>query len=552
MLNFDQVSNKFTELNSSESNEMNLLDFDFVSVDDWDFNVEEIEPLMNLTQPQKLVQRKNDCTSLIKNSGSRLDCPMWDFSHQQSQLPSSFKILKDYDTTRFIKRSKTEQNIIIRNECIKEHNGSMLSTDEILRLGAEKFIQSFTIRGDKEPYMFSHPFASSFLGLPEEDTRNVALVENLLASAEKVGQKQFDRARRILNECDKLCSNTGNAIQRLVYYFSQALHERIDRETGRDSSKGIEMKRLVQHIEHSLMNLNLTMIAAHQNIPLSQVTQFTAVQAIIDHVGESKKVHIIDLKIGSGMQWTILMQALVTHQFESESSIKHLKITALCTKLRHKIEETRERLMDFAKSLNLPFSFNIVMVKDMTELKQEDFEIDDDESIAIFAQYILMWMLARPDKLDSLMRVIKGINPRAMIVIEVEANHNSPVFVDRFVEALFFYGAFFDSLEDCMKNDERNRTATELEHLSQGIRSIVATEGKERTIRHVKVDVWRAFFARYGMEEMELSMSSLYQANLVLKNFACGSCCTLEMNKNCLLIGWKGTPLNSLSAWKFS
>lgn len=126
-----------------------------------------------------------------------------------------------------------------------------------------------------------------------------------------------------------------NPIQRLVYYFSQALHDRIDREMGRDSSKGIETKRLVQHIELSLMNL--------ESIPLSQVTQFTGVQAIIDHVGESKKVHIINLEIGSGMQWTILMQALTTHQFESESSsIKHLKITALCTKLRHKIEETRE------------------------------------------------------------------------------------------------------------------------------------------------------------------------------------------------------------------
>lgn len=203
-------------------------------------------------------------------------------------------------------------------------------------------------------------------------------------------------------------------------------------------------------------------------------------------------------------------------------------------------------------SLNLPFSFNIVMVEDVMKLKQEDFEIDDEEAIAIFARYILMRMLVQPAKLDSLMRVIRGINPRAMIVIEVEANHNTPAFVDRFVEALFFYGAFFDSLEDCMRYDERNRTAIESEHLSRGIRSIVATEGEERTIRHVKVDVWRAFFARYGMEEMELSMSSLYQANLVLKNFACGSCCTLEMNKNCLLIGWKGTPLISLSAWKLS
>ncbi|XP_060211617.1 DELLA protein RGL2-like [Lycium barbarum] len=504
-------------------------DFDFVSLDDWDFDVIPLQHQSDVEETSK----SHEITEPKKKVGS--------------QLPSALKILNDYDTTKF-RRSKTEKKNIIN---MQTNNECKLSTDEILRLGAEKFIQSFTIAGDQEAYPFSHLFASSFLGLLVEDTRSVALVENLLASAEKVEQKQFDRARRLLNECDKSCSNTGNPIQRLVYYFSQALHDRINYETGRDSSKGIEMKRL-EHIEHSLMSLDPFLIAAHQRIPLSQVTQFAAVQAIIDHVAKSDKVHIIDLEIGSGMQWTILMQALATHQCESESSLKHIKITALCTKLRHKIDETCERLTSFAESLNLSFSFNIVMVEDIMELKQEDFELDDEESIAIFARYILMRMLARQDKLDSLMRVIKGINPRVMIVIEVEANHNSPVFVDRFVEALFFYGAFFDSLEDCMKDDERSRTATESEHLNQGIRSIVANEGEERTIRHVKIDVWRVFFTRYGMEEVELSMSSLYQANLVQKNFARGSSCTLEMNNNCLLIGWKGTPLNSVSAWKFS
>ncbi|KAF3621048.1 hypothetical protein FXO38_32013 [Capsicum annuum] len=509
MFHFDQ-----SELNSSESNEMNS-DYDFVSLDKWDFNVIPLQHQSNVDETKKI-------------SGSK--------------LPSAFKILKEYDTIRF-KRSKTDKKIITNSECIKlsvtdkkiitNSECIKLSVDEILRLGAEKFIQSCTIHGDRESYML---FASSFLGLSEDDTRNVALVENLLTSAEKVSQKQYDRARRILNECDKFYSNTGNPVHRLAYYFSQVLYDRIDRDTGRDSSKDIGMNRLVP-MEHLLMNLDLSMIAAHQNIPLSQVTQFAGVQAIINHVGESKKVHIIDLDIGCGM---------------CESSLKHLRITALCTKLRHKIEDTRERLMDFTVSLNLPFSFNIVMVEDVMKLKQEDFEIDDEEAISIFARYILMRMLAQPAKLDSLMRVIRGINPRAMIVIEVEANHNSPAFVDRFVEALFFYGAFFDSLEDWMRYDKRNRTAVESEHLSQGIRSIVATEGEERTIKHVKVDVWRAFFALYGMEEMELSMSSLYQANLVLKNFPYGSCCTLEMTKNFLLIGWKGTPLISLSAWKLS
>ncbi|OIT02958.1 PREDICTED: DELLA protein RGL1-like [Nicotiana attenuata] len=524
------------EEQQQQQDELQLL-VDFVSFDDWDFDV---VPLQHESNVEKTVQTKKSYE--ITESKKSMETP----------LPSALKILKDYDSRfRRSRRSNTKKNIISmqnnKSECIKA-NGCKLSTDEILRLGAEKFIQSFTISRE-EAYMFSHPFASSFLGLSEDDTRNMTLIEYLLASAEKVGQKQFDRARKLLHECDKSCSNKGNPIQRLAYYFSRALHDRINWETGIGTSKGIGMKRLA-YIEDSLMSLNSSMIAAHQSVPLNQVTQFAGVQAIIDHVAESEKVHIIDLEIGNGMQWIILMQALATNQ--CESSFKHLKLTALCTKFRHKIEDTCERLMSFAKSLNLPFSFNIVMVEDIMELKQDDFELDNEEVVAIFAQYILMRMLARPDKLDALMRVIKGINPRAMIVIEVEANHNSPVFVDRFVEALFFYGAFFDALEDCMKHDEKNRTATESEHLNQGIRIIVAAEGEERTIRHVKIDVWRMFFARYGMEEVELSKSSLYQANLVLKNFACGSSCTLEMNQNCLLIGWKGTPLSSLSAWTFS
>ncbi|KAM3236158.1 hypothetical protein P3L10_016195 [Capsicum annuum] len=227
MFHFDQ-----SELNSSESNEMNL-DYDFVSLDKWDFNVIPLQHQSNVDETKKI-------------SGSK--------------LPSAFKILKEYDTIRF-KRSKTDKKIITNSECIKlsvtdkkiitNSECIKLSVDEILRLGAEKFIQSCTIHGDREAYML---FASSFLGLSEDDTRNVALVENLLASAEKVSQKQYDRARRILNECDKFCSNTGNPVHRLAYYFSQALRDRIDRDAGRDSSKDIGMNLLVP-MEHLLMNL---------------------------------------------------------------------------------------------------------------------------------------------------------------------------------------------------------------------------------------------------------------------------------------------------------
>ncbi|KAL7210585.1 hypothetical protein ACSBR1_032027 [Camellia fascicularis] len=67
----------------------------------------------------------------------------------------------------------------------------------------------------------------------------------------------------------------------------------------------------------------------------------------------------------------------------------------------------------------------------------------------------------------------------------------------------------------------------------------------------MKVDAWREFFGRFQMVEKELSSACFYQERQIVNNFACGSGCTFDMNGNCLLIGWKGTPISSLSAWKF-
>ncbi|KAL5122202.1 DELLA protein RGL2 [Glycine soja] len=143
-----------------------------------------------------------------------------------------------------------------------------------------------------------------------------------------------------------------------------------------------------------------------------------------------------------------------------------------------------------------------------------------------------------------------GKGPSIMVVLEVEAMHNSPSCVNRFIEALFFYAAFFDCIGTSMKQDHECRMRIE-GILSEGIRNIVAMEDGERTVRNVKIDVWRRFFARYRMVETTFSESSLYQANLVAKKFACGNFCTVDRNGKCLIVGWKGTPIHSISVWKF-
>ncbi|MBA0616500.1 hypothetical protein Godav_016543 [Gossypium davidsonii] len=76
------------------------------------------------------------------------------------------------------------------------------------------------------------------------------------------------------------------------------------------------------------------------------------------------------------------------------------------------------------------------------------------------------------------------------------------MFANRFVEALFFFSVYFDCLVTCIKRNCVNREIVESVYFAEGIRNMVAAEGEERRVRHVKFDVWRAFFVRYGMEEI--------------------------------------------------
>lgn len=427
--------------------------------------------------------------------------------------------------------------------------GKKLSTEEIMRVAGERFIQLSTQRVDNSSLLLIHPYGYAFSGLSFEETQDVELGQLLLAAAEKVGHQQFDSASRLLTHCEWLSAATGNPVQRVVSYFAGALRERIDRETGRFVSWKMEANENY-HMAGSgtRVSSNLVLLKFHQELPFSQVMLFPGIQAILENIEQETKIHLIDLQIRSGVEWAVLMQALTERV---SRPIENLKITTVGTKDREKMEETGKRLTNFAKSLNLPFSFEVVLLSDMKDLTKEHFHTEDGEAVVIYSRTILRSMISRPNSLENFMRVIRKLNPAIMVVIEVEANHNSPSFFNRFIEALFFYSALFDCLEEFGNRDNQHRFVLEGKFFGDGIHNIVAAEGEERVNRNVKMSVWRAFFARFGMVGVELSESTLYQANLIVKQFACGSSCTLENDGKCLIVGWKGTPIHSLSTWKF-
>ncbi|KAL1548193.1 DELLA protein RGL2-like [Salvia divinorum] len=436
------------------------------------------------------------------------------------------------------------------NFSIDERESQMISSpsvETLIHLGAEKFIKSSSKVSD-ELSVLSHPYPSSVLCQSEEDCVGVRLVQSLLSCAEKVDKKEYEEAYELLLECDRMSSSRGSVVERLVFYFSEGLYERIDRETGRVTPKGLGKK-----FEDPLVAVRSpdeTMIAFHNELPISQITKFAGMQAVVDNVGEARKVHFIDFEIRNGIQCIILMQALVDR---CGNPLDSLRISAVCVggETRAGVEATGRRLASFAGSLGLSFSFEVVVVEDLLELDEKSFSrVDVDEVVVVYAEYTLSYMIGGSDRLHHVMKVVRGLRFRVMVVAEVEANCNSPIFVERFVEAMLFYGAYFESMSVCMRSVE-HRCIAEATCFGASIRNVVAAEGRERKIRHVGIGVWRAFFARFGFEETELSMSSLYQANLVVKNFASGSFFTFGIDGKSFIIGWKRTPMSSISAWRF-
>lgn len=86
--------------------------------------------------------------------------------------------------------------------------------------------------------------------------------------------------------------------------------------------------------------------------------KLTEVQAVVDNVASSTKIHLIYLS---------RMQALSTTTIDP---IELLRITAFRAS-KDAADETGERLTDFAKALNLPFSFEGVSLPDVGEMKDD-------------------------------------------------------------------------------------------------------------------------------------------------------------------------------------
>ncbi|XP_058219038.1 scarecrow-like protein 18 [Rhododendron vialii] len=392
-------------------------------------------------------------------------------------------------------------------------------------------------------------------------TSSIHARQLLISIADLIQRSDFAAAHRLTAI---LSSNSaspyGDSTERLVHQFTQSLSLRLSATYPPNpflshpnipnpiTAPPLPPNNLID-IEPDQNLLHSAYLILNQVTPFIRFGHLTANQAILEAVDGTPSVHIIDFDIMHGFQWPLLMQSLA-ERYPPPT----VRITGTGTNLEL-LRRTGDHLSKFAHSLGLRFQFHPLLLHcnqsdPVTALVAAQIPILPDETLAVNCVLYLHQLLSDRERIGLFLRRIKGMNPRVVTVVEREANHNHPVFLNRVVEAVEHYAAVFESLEATLPPSSKERMDLEVVWFGREIRDIVVGEGSNRRERHEKFPAWEMLLRSSGFSNVDLSHFALSQAKLLLRLHYPSEGYQLRNLGDCFVLGWQNRPLFSVSSWR--
>ncbi|XP_048139792.1 GRAS family protein RAM1-like [Rhodamnia argentea] len=388
-----------------------------------------------------------------------------------------------------------------------------------------------------------HPNLTDTLMMPiateQEQDSGLQLVHLLLACAEAVAKEDYMLARKYIHHLNRIVSPIGDSMQRVASCFTEALSARLAATlaTRPTSSSAKPFSPLPPN---SLEILKYYQIL-YQACPYIKFAHFTANQAIFEAIEFEERVHVIDLDIHQGYQWPAFMQALAARP----GGAPFLRITGVGPDIEA-VCETGRCLTELAHSLHIPFEFHPVG-EQLEDLKPHMLNRRVGEALAVNSVNRLHRVPG--NCLGSLLSMIRDQAPNIVTLVEQEASHNGPYFLGRFLEALHYYSAIFDSLDATFPPESAQRAQVEQYIFAPEIRNVVAHEGAERTARHERLEKWRKVMEGKGFKGVPLSGNAVTQSRILLGLYSSDGY-RLTEDKGCLLLGWQDRAIIGASAWR--
>ncbi|XWS63943.1 hypothetical protein CRYUN_Cryun06bG0144900 [Craigia yunnanensis] len=389
------------------------------------------------------------------------------------------------------------------------------------------------------------PPAASY-GILVESTRPVVLVDSqengirlvhaLIACAEAVQLNNFNLAEALVKQIGFLASSQAGAMRKVATYFAEALARRIYRLYPQNP------------LDHSLSDA--LHMHFYETCPYLKFAHFTANQAILEAFEGKKRVHVIDFSMNQGMQWPALMQALALRA-GGPPAFRLTGIGHPSNDNSDYLQEVGWKLAQLAETIHVEFEYRGFVANSLADLDASMLDVrqSEVEAVAVNSVFELHKLLARPGAIDKVLSVVKQMKPEIVTIVEQEANHNGPTFLDRFTESLHYYSTLFDSLEGSVSSHDKVMSEV---YLGKQVCNVVACEGMDRVERHETLTQWRNRLDSAGFALVHLGSNAFKQASMLLALFAGGDGYGVEENNGCLMLGWQNRPLISTSAWKLA
>ncbi|KAE8076314.1 hypothetical protein FH972_014976 [Carpinus fangiana] len=384
------------------------------------------------------------------------------------------------------------------------------------------------------------------LTVPSDSTRPVVLIDSqengirlvhaLMACAEAVQQNNLNIAEALVKQIGFLAVSQAGAMRKVATYFAEALARRIYRVYPQNP------------LDPSLSDI--LQMHFYETCPYLKFAHFTANQAILEAFEGKTRVHVIDFSMNQGMQWPALMQALALRP-GGPPAFRLTGIGPPAPDNSDHLQEVGWKLAQLAETINVEFEYRGFVANSLADLDASMLELrpSEVESVAVNSVFELHKLLARPGAIEKVLSVVKQMKPEIVTVVEQEANHNGPVFVDRFMESLHYYSTMFDSLEGSASSNDKVMSEV---YLGKQICNVVACEGVERVERHETTAQWRGRMGSAGFAPVHLGSNAFKQASMLLALFAGGDGYRVEENNGCLMLGWHTRPLIATSAWQLA
>ncbi|CAN0900829.1 DELLA protein 2 [Linum grandiflorum] len=380
----------------------------------------------------------------------------------------------------------------------------------------------------------------------EEDS-GIRLVHMLMTCAEYVQRGELALAGSLIQDMQGLLTrvNTGCGIGKVAGYFIDALTRRVFAPAssgGVGPGSAYETEILYHHF--------------YEACPYLKFAHFTANQAILEAFDGHDCVHVVDFNLMHGLQWPALIQALALRP----GGPPLLRLTGIGPPSpdgRDQLREIGLRLAELARSVNVRFAFRGVAASRLEDVKPWMLQVNPKEAVAVNSIMQLHKLLASDPTsttrntapIEMVLGWIRSLNPKIMTVVEQEANHNQPAFLDRFTESLYYYSTMFDSLDAC-SIQAAEKAVAEM-YIQREICNVVSCEGSARLERHEPLSKWRERLNGAGFTPLHLGSNAFKQASMLLTLFSAEGY-SVEETDGCLTLGWHSRPLIAASAWQAS